>query len=285
MRETHQGLDDVDSTAEMILAPTKARVEQHLNSFEEQAEKEPQKGAALAMQLLDRCRPMMNLFDLFHGNDAHQRNDLFDRVAETILNMVVGHQRATNDNKTFLESLNGALNFANSPVLRERIMNNIAIAQGNLRGEVIIPVFEQLKLVENSRADPKTKLAIVNQKVLPLLPKVVSALFDEPNLLNQVHDSIALVLRSISIDANNTSHDTATAQAAILLAQKLARKNELKTRINQDIQQLNANITIEKSNALLAASSSKSSSGCLVLFLLPGIAGVSFLTYFLNIIA
>ena len=158
-------------------------------------------------------------------------------------------------------------------------MNNIAIAKGNLRGEVIVPIFEQLKLIESLRAEPKAKLAIVNQKVLPLLPKVVSDLFDEPNLLNQIHDSIALVLRGISIDAHNASHDMATAQAAILLAQKLARKSELKIRINQDIQQLNDNIIIQRSNALLATSSSKSSSGCLVLFILPGIVGVSIVAH------
>ncbi len=287
MRETHQGLDDVDSTAEMILAPTKARVEQHLNSFEEQADNEPQKGAALARQLLDRCRPMMNLFDLFHGSDAHQRNDLFDRVAETLLNMIIGHQHATNDNKTFLASLNDALNFATSPILRERIIKNIAIAEGNLREGVIAPIFERLKSVQESSANPQSKLSMMNQEVLVLLPDVASQLRNDPKLLNQIHDSLAIVLRNISIDANNTSNDLATAKAAIHLAQKLVKKAELKERIDQDIRQLNANITIEKSNAMLAVSTprSRASSGCLVIFLLPGIAGISILAHLLHLIA
>lgn len=282
MRETHQGLDDVDSTAEMVLAPTKARVEQHLNFFEKQADTEPQKGAALARQLLDRCRPMMNLFDLFHGKDAHQRNDLFDRVAETLINMIVDYQRATGDNKTFLSSLNDALNFATSPVLRERIIKNIAIAEGNLREDAIVPIFERLKIVQESGNDPKNKLAMMQQEVFPLLPEVTSQLRNDTNLLNQIYDSLAIVLRSISIDAHNLSHDMTTSQAAILLAQKLVRKADLKERINQDILQLNANINIAKSNALLTASSSKSSSGCLVLFLLPGIVGASILAHLLG---
>jgi hypothetical protein len=285
MRETHQGLDDVDATAEMILAPTKARVEQHLNSFENKSEKEPHKGVELAQQLLDLCRPMMNLFDLFHGSDAHQRNDLFDRVAEMILNMSVGHQRATNDNETFLAALNNALNFATSPTLRERIIKNIAIAEGNIQEKAIVPIFKRLTSISESQVDPKTKLSAINQTVLPLLPDVATKLFDSPDVLNQVHDSIAIVLRNISIDANNSSRDTATAQAAILLAQKLAKKPELKERIKQDLLQLNSNIAIQKSNALLAASSSKSSSGCLVLFLLPGIAGGAIFAHLLNLIA
>lgn len=279
MRETHQGLDDVDSTAEMILAPTKARVEQHLDSFSKQSEKDPHRGAELAQQLLDRCWPMMNLFDLFHGSDAHQRNDLFDRVAETILNMVVGHQRATNDNKTFLACLNNALNFATSPALRERMIKNIATAEGNIQSEAVAPIFERLKSVQESRLDAKAKLALINQKVLPFLPDLATQLSNSPIVLNQIHDSIALVLRNISIDANNLSNDMPTAQAAILLAQKLARKPEIKERIKQDIQTLNTNIQIQNSNALLAVSSRKSGSGCLIMFLLPGIAGISILAH------
>jgi hypothetical protein len=292
MRETHQGLDDVDATAEMILAPTMARVEQHLNFFERQSNQEPHNGVEFAQQLLDRCWPMMNLFDLFHGSDAHQRNDLFDRVAEMILKMVIGHQRATNDNETFLVALNSALNFATSPTLRERIIKNISIAEGNLQENAIVPIFERLTLISESQLDPKAKLYKINQTVIPLLPDVASKLFNSPAVLNQVYDSIALVLRSISVDANNLSQDMNTAQVAILLAQKIVKKPELRERINQDILQLNANIEIKKSNALLATSNAmlaasrpKSGSGCLVLLLLPGIAGGAIFAHLLDLIA
>jgi hypothetical protein len=241
MRETHQGLDDVDSTAEMILAPTKARVEQHLDSYEKQADTDPRKGSVFARQLLASCRPLMNLFDLFHGKEAHQRNDLFDRVAETVLSMIISHQRATNDNNAFLALLNDILNYASSAVLRERIITNIAIANGNLREKKLAPIFEKVNLIKDSSATPKVKFDKMNQIVLPLLPNLISSLFDEPELLNQLHDAIAAVFRNISIDAYNETTDIDTAMAAILLAQKFVRKSELRERILQDIHQLTEN--------------------------------------------
>ena len=241
MNETHQGLDDVESTAEMVLAPTKARVEQHLESFKKQAKAEPLQGASLAKKLLASCLPMMNLFDLFHGKKAHQRNDLFDSVAETILNMIVSHQKATNDNDTFLAILNEALNFASSTVLRERIIKNINIANGNLQGKIADPIFEQLKTIQDTTANPRAKLYWMNQRVLPLLPAVTSALTTHPELLNQVHDSIAILLRSISIDAHNDENDHVTALAAIQLASRLARKSDLKLLIKNDKETMERN--------------------------------------------
>jgi hypothetical protein len=241
MNETHQGLDDVDSTAEMILAPTKARVEQHLDSYAKQVKTDPSKGAALASQLLANCRPMMDLFDLFYGKEAHQRNDIFDSVAETVLEMVISHQRATDDNRNFLKLLNETLNFTSSPLLRERILKNIAIGNKNIQEEKLSPIYKKLSSIRESHMTPKVKFDKLNQTVLPLLPQLISSLLNESKLSDQVHDSIAALLRNISIEAYNDSSDIDTAMAAILLAQKFVRDRELRARIIQDIQQLTEN--------------------------------------------
>ena len=234
MRETHQGLDDVDATAEMILAPTKARVEQHLNSFENKSEKEPHKGVELAQQLLDLCRPMMNLFDLFHGSDAHQRNDLFDRVAEMILSMSVGHQRATNDNETFFAALNNALNFASSPVLRERIIKNIAIAEGNLSHAKLEPIFQALTGIQEAKAKAAKKLERINKIIIPKLPEISQQYGDQSEIFANLCDSIAIVLKGISVDAHNDENDYTTAVASIQLASRLVKNPEFKARILAD---------------------------------------------------
>lgn len=238
MRETNQGQDDVERTAEMVLAPTKARVEQHLATFEVQAEREPGRGAELAKQLLARCRPMMNLFDLFHGKEAHQRNDLFDRVAETVLHMIIGHQRATDDNNTFSILLNDILPFASSSRLRERIIENISIAEGNLKGEVVAPLFKQLSAVQDSESTPKEKLASIAQNVISGLPDVISKLANQKELSDQLLNSVAIVLREISIQAYNDFKDYMTAESAIQLAQKFVVDRELERRINEDIDTL-----------------------------------------------
>lgn len=261
MNETHQGLDDVDSVAEMILAPAKARVELQLDAIDKQAKADPTKGAALTSQLLANCRPMLDLFDLFHGKEAHQRNDLFDRVAETALSSIISHQRATNDNDAFLTQLKEILNYVSSPVLRERIITNITIAKNNLRGKKLAPIFEEVNLIKDLNATPKVKFDKMNQIVLPLLPKLITSLFDEPELLNQLHDAIAAVFRSISIDAYNQKTDIDTAMSAILLAQKFVRSSELRQRILQDVDQLKKNI--EYSSCLFCGSSEISDSSML----------------------
>jgi hypothetical protein len=74
----------------------------------------------------------LNLFDLFHGEDAHQRNDLFDKVAETVLQMMISHHRSTGDNKAFVALLRKALKFASGSHVREKIPKNISIDEGNL---------------------------------------------------------------------------------------------------------------------------------------------------------
>jgi len=271
MRETNPGLDDVDSTAEMVLKPTKRRVEQSLSAFKSQSDKDPKKGAELARQLLDQCRPMMDLFDLFHGNEAHQRTDLFDQVADTILQMVVAHQRSTDDNKTFVELLQRALGFASGAHIREKIIKNISIGEGNLKHELLAPIFKTLSSIQNSTDSPKEKYEAITEKIIPKLPEASSKIGANSDMCTNLMDSVALVLRGISVEANNLNSDIFTANGAIQLALKLAKSAELRNRISVDISQLDANARARTN----IPNSRSSSSGCLVLFLIPGLAGAS----------
>jgi hypothetical protein len=241
MRETHQGLDDVDSTSEMVLDPTKKRVEQYLKSFSSKVAKSSQRGAELADELLDRCRPMMNLFDLFHGSEAHQRNDLFDKVAETILQMVVSHQKATGDNKTFVDVLEKALKFAAGSSIRERILKNISIGEGNLKWELMEPIFEALKNITESSETPSQKLASFQKLVMPKIPSIASEIGADSSTYGEMMDTLAHALRGISIDAHNDHKDYETAENAIQLALKLAKDQELKKRIREDTATLSEN--------------------------------------------
>lgn len=279
MNETHPGLDDVESTSERVLEPTKIRVEQYLESFEKQAKKNPEKGGELANELLDRCRPMMDLFDLFHGNDAHQRNDLFDKVAHTVMMMVVHHLNSTGNNKTFVTLLQKALKFASGANVREVIINNISIGEGNLKLLFLEPIFKSLKSIQESSDRQKAKLTAMIENIIPKLPEVASKIGPDSEMCKNLFDSIAITLRGISVDANNLENDYSTALSAVQLALKLAKSQDLKTRLLGDMQQLNANISVAKANVKPA------SSGCLVLFLIPSLAGISMIYHLINIFA
>jgi hypothetical protein len=283
MNETHPGLDDVESTSEMVLEPTKIRVEQYLKSFEQQAKKNPEKGGELANELLDRCRPMMDLFDLFHGNDAHQRNDLFDKVANTVQQMVIYLLNSTGNNKAFVTLLQKALTFASGANVREVIINNISIGEGNLKGQLLEPIFKSLKSIQESANKQKTKLAAITENIIPKLPEVASKIGPDSEMCKNLFDSIAITLRGISVDANNLENDYLTALEAVNLAVKLAKSQELKTRLQSDKAQLHNNMQVSISNTI--STKKTASSGCLVLFLVPSLAGISIIYHFIKILS
>ena len=167
MNETHQGLDDVEATAELILEPTRKRVRQYVDSAEQKTSGNRAKGAELAMQLVVKCKPSMAIYDLFHGKEAHQRADLFDEVAGCAASLAIGYQLETGDNIEFVKVLNAALDFANGASVREKIIHNISIGKNNLDSKKFQPIFDSLKSVSESKQNPVQKLSRVKAEILP----------------------------------------------------------------------------------------------------------------------
>lgn len=234
MRQTNQGQDDVESTAELVLAPIRKRVDQQLKSAQTQSERKPDQGTQLASDLMIASTPLMGIYDLFHGDDAHQRNDLFDSVAETVANLLVAHQKATGDNQTFVELLKQALQFASGMHIRERLMRNIAIGENNLAGEQLEPIFNSLRTIKESSLGPAQKLQQVQRTIMTQLPSWASTLGPSSETYNNLVNTVAITLREISIAAHNEGSDSVTAAAAINLALKLATDPDLKKRMMDD---------------------------------------------------
>lgn len=241
MRETHQGLDDVESTAELILTPTRKRVEQRLRSTRKQSEDRPAEGPALASGLMSDCHPWMSLFDLFHGEDSHQRADLFDEVAQTVADILVSYQKTTGDNRAFVDLLQKALVFATGTQIRERLIKNIAIGESNLASEELEPFFGRLNELMASKDSPAAKLRRLQTQILPQLPELASKIGTSGPVYDDLRDSVALALRELSIEAHNSHQDLETAEKSILLAKNLAASQELLTRINADLATLTEN--------------------------------------------
>jgi hypothetical protein len=238
MRETHAGLDDVDSTAEMVLAPTKRRVEQRLNSAHNEVDRHPEKGTQVAIDLMSHCRPLMALFDLFHGADSHQRSDLFDEVAKTVANVVISYQKATGDNKAFVEILQQALDFSSGSQIRERLIKNIAIGEGNLAANMLEPFFKCLASITGGSDAPPAKFQKLRAQILPQLPNLAIKLGSASHPYQDLMDTIALAFRELSIESHNENRDYATAEECINLAAKFAISSEVKIRIQGDLKAL-----------------------------------------------
>jgi hypothetical protein len=234
MRQTNQGLDDVDSTAEMVLAPTKKRVEQRLRSTRERSEAHPEQGVSAASDLMAHCKPLMGLFDLFHGADSHQRGDLFDDVARTVADALVGYQRSTNDNKAFVDILQQALQFASGSQIRERLINNISIGENNLAGQQLEPFFKRLRQVTEGSGTPAQKLASLRATIIPELPKLAGQFGSTKAAYSNIINTVALALRDISIQAHNDYTDFVTATSALKLAMSFAGDPDIKKRLKDD---------------------------------------------------
>ncbi len=238
MRETHPGLDDVDGTAELVLGPARKRVLQHLKTAEEQVQKNPRIGTQLASHLMDTCRPLMEIYDLFHGADAHQRNELFDQVADRVADLLVSHQKATGDNSAFVSLLRRALLFASGSHVRERLMKNIDIGETNVAHESLKPLFSTLESIENSSGAASLKLQRVQSDVITQLPRWASTLGSSSEAYKDLLNSVAIALRNISIDSHNNESDTETAVNSVRIALKLANDVDIINRIKGDLKSL-----------------------------------------------
>ena len=275
MRQTNQGMDDVDSTAELVLGPTRKRVEQRLRAANEQADEKPAEGTKVAKDLMSHCGPLLAIFDLFHGNESHHRSELFDEVAETVADVLVSYQKSTGDNRAFVDLLKQALLFASGSQIRERLIKNIAIGENNLAGQQLGPVFASMKEIADSQGTPAAKLQQMRASVLPKLPGLAGLLGTTSEAYHQLMDSVANALRSISIDAHNKHSDFVAANQAIELALRFAVDEKIKERIRGDIQALKINELARNASSLLSAqnrtvsSQTPKGSGCLVMIIAP----------------
>ena len=236
MNETHQGLDDVEKTAELVLTPTRNRVIQHTKTAKEECEKKPENGANVAGKLIEQCSPLQSIFELFHGSDSHHKAELFDDVARTVVDCLISYQKKTADNECFVTKLNECLQFATGMDVRQSIQENIDIAKGNIRVRSLDPLYAELTEIQASKAKAQVRLTQVKQQMMPRFFALTEAEEDQSSLTAGMSDCIAMVLHQLSIDAHNDEKDFVTAVDCLLLATKLAKDSGLRKRIADDLE-------------------------------------------------
>jgi hypothetical protein len=243
MRETHQGQDNVEKIAELVLSPARNRIKEQIQRAKQSAQQNPAAADEAARILIEHAHPLIEVFDLFFGEQEHFQKELFDEVATTAVNCLVAYQRKTGDNEMFVKLLERALPLAESIEVRRRIEENIGIGKGNLRGKELDSVYAHLKSIQDSKESPSARLSRFNRDVVAAITKVagisgfsqnygyLSATTEE---FKELFDSAAIVLRGISLDAWNNHQDRQTAVAANELAILHATSPELKQRLAED---------------------------------------------------
>ena len=238
MRETNPGLDNVEKTADLILAPIKTRLRGQIQQTKKSCEESPETADEAARNLLKHARPLLDLFDLFYDKSNHTRNDLFDEIAFTVTDAAVDHQKKTGDNQTFVSLLEQALLLASSAELKLRINKYLGIGKGNIAYARLQPIYDLLRSIENSKESILEKLDRIKHELIPDLKSCENDKANDRESLDSLYSAVALVIRGLSIDANNELGDPGFALEIIELASGFATETELKKKIAEDIKQI-----------------------------------------------
>ena len=251
MRETHQGQDNVEKIAELVLSPARNRIKEQIQRAKQSAQQNPAAADEAARILIEHAHPLLEVFDLFFGEQEHFQKELFDEVATTAVNCLVAYQRKTGDNEMFVKLLERALPLAESIEVRRRIEENIGIGKGNLRGKELrfrlrlcSNPFRTAKKVHLSGwrgSNAMSLLPLVRPQVFPASRKIM-ATFQRHRRTSK---SFLIVPQSSCVasrlDAWNNHQDRQTAVAANELAIKHATSPELKQRLGRGQKNLATN--------------------------------------------
>jgi hypothetical protein len=250
LKSTHSGQDNVSATLDTVLAPSRERLERAIESAWQATKADKRSGTTQARKLLDAAEPLLAVFDMFHETDSAERCQLFDEVAESALGCAVNGYNACNAiepskkiGEDFLGILQRAKKLATAIDLRQRIIQNIEIAQGNLSfNSKVKPLMDKLAEIQKitslpphfAKQLPDYKLDRVKSEVIPKLDSLLeSKELDEEAVIN-LCDSVAIVLRGIALSANNDFNNPAVAHGAITLAGRYARSTELLEQVAQE---------------------------------------------------
>lgn len=262
LKSTHAGLDDTASTIGIVLAPVRDRLERAMGFARKNLQSDKKNGITHAHKLLDAAEPLLAVMDMFHEADSLERCQLFDGVAECALDCgVAGYNTTEQDGNArppspyqpdprkaladaFVAALSRAESIATDLDLRQRISQNIRIAEGNLNFTTKIkPLLDRLGAIQKeTSATPLERLNRVKNDVIPLLDSLFQPGVLEREAQNEMCNSIAIVLRGIALSANNDFRQPKIGMEALTLAVKYARDRELIARLKQDSQTMLQNM-------------------------------------------
>lgn len=140
MRETNQGLDNVEKTAALVLTPTKVRLREQIQRTKRVAEEDPAQANKAVRSLIEHAFPLIEVFDLFFGEQEHAEKEVLDETATACTNCLVSYQKKTDDNHAFIDLLRLTLPLAQAVDVHERIERNIEIGKTNILHDTLTPI-------------------------------------------------------------------------------------------------------------------------------------------------
>jgi hypothetical protein len=211
MRESNQGLDAVTKAGELVLAPTVARVREHIKRANQHTESDPGTAGQVARELISEALFLVEVFEWFFGEAEHPTKDLLEEVAITSINTLVGYQKKTWDDQTFVELLERTLPLTQTDQRRSRILYNIGIGKKNL-------LHQLFQAMRASTATPPERLQQFQREAMETLQIVAASLESNPEFRNSLLNDASDLLCDIGVEAWNKFKDKLTAMTANDLA-------------------------------------------------------------------
>lgn len=262
LKSTHAEDDDSDGTIDQVLSPTRARLERHLEVAWKSLKENKAQGLAHAQALLKSVPSWHRILVLMLGEDHEDAKTAGNDIAEAVLSCAIAGVNAAMETastappllpyqpnqkalatKTFIDVLISALTFACDVELRARIKDNIQAASSNQQFDAQVkPLLDALVAIKGAVAKADAKLARIQAEILPKVDSLISARNLDVEILNELCDSVAIVLRDLGIEAHNVHSQHVNARIAITKAEQYARDPKLKAQLAQDRGTLYANL-------------------------------------------
>ena len=131
MNETHQGLDDVDSTVSLIVKPLEARVSAAVEKALTAGRKDAHSAAKFAQELIDTTSEPLSIIRHLLDDGHSIRSYLFEQVTDACFTCLIAYGNDTEDWPTCISLLKKTETIAITEEAREKIRANIAVAANN----------------------------------------------------------------------------------------------------------------------------------------------------------
>jgi hypothetical protein len=157
MKETHQGLDDVEQTVIEIFEPMEKRVGRMVDFAAEAAKKDPANGLKAAQDLLDSSKESLEAAKGLLDDGHSTRTQLFDLVATTCFGCLIAYGNKTSDWKPCIDLLKKAEQLAVTEDFKKRVRENLDIATQNHEAKIL---HETCGVCKKNQADAVSTLEL-----------------------------------------------------------------------------------------------------------------------------
>lgn len=155
MKETHQGLDDVERTVAEIFEPMEKRIGMIAACATEEAHNNPENGLKVAQDLLSSSKESLEVTKGLLDDGHSTRTQLFDLVATSCFACLIAYGNKTSDWEPCIKLLKEAEQLAVTEEFKRRVRENLAIAKQNQEAKTL---HEICWFCKKNKADAKFSL-------------------------------------------------------------------------------------------------------------------------------